>query len=213
MLDLSPVTLITRLVSLVIALTIHEFAHAWTADHFGDPTPRQTGRLTLNPLAHLDFLGSLLILVSGFGWARPVMVNTYALRRHSSAALMWVALAGPLSNLGLAILGAIPFRSGLVSLPITTGSFLPSPGYLLLEFGFLNIILAIFNLIPLAPLDGEKVFSYLAPPNLTPTLDKIRPFGPLILLGVVFLGPYLGLDILGWIVWRPAFFLHNLLIG
>src|SRR5690606_1904095 len=146
MFDLNPATLISRVIVLVIAFTVHEFAHAWTADRFGDPTPRMNGRLTLNPLSHLDPVGSLLLLIAGFGWARPVPVNPYALGRRSDAALMWVSLAGPLSNLMLALLGAIPLRLGLVTFqgfgPI---SFLPTLYMLLTEFVFINLVLMLFN--------------------------------------------------------------------
>ena len=131
MLDLTPATLVARLVVLVIAFTVHEFAHAWTADWFGDDTPRLYGRLTLNPLAHLDFLGSLLILVSGFGWAKPVPINPISLQRRNPYAPMWVALAGPMSNLLLAAIAAIPLRSGLVSAFGGSGTLLFS-----LRFGF-----------------------------------------------------------------------------
>jgi Zn-dependent protease len=123
--NLDPATLIASIVVLLVAFPIHEFAHAWTATQFGDPTPEMNGRLTLNPIAHLDLMGSLLLLMAGFGWAKPVPVNPYLLRRRSSAALMWVSLAGPMSNLLLAILGAIPFRLGLVSL---TAAFTPFNG-------------------------------------------------------------------------------------
>ena len=95
--NLNFATLIARAIVLVIAFTIHEFAHAWTADRFGDSTPRDQGRLTLNPLKHLDPIGSLMLLATGFGWARPVMVSPYALSLASPAAMMWVSLAGPLS--------------------------------------------------------------------------------------------------------------------
>src|SRR5512136_1219703 len=115
MLNLDPATLIARLIVLVITFTIHEFAHAWTATQLGDETPRQYGRLTLNPLAHLDPMGSLLLLVAGFGWAKPVPINPYALNRRTPAAVMWVSLAGPFSNLVMATLAAVPFRMGLVS--------------------------------------------------------------------------------------------------
>jgi len=99
----NPSSIISSIVVLLVAFPIHEFAHAWTATQYGDDTPRQYGRLTLNPLAHLDLMGSLLLLVAGFGWAKPVPVNPYALQRRSPSAMMWVALAGPFSNLILAI--------------------------------------------------------------------------------------------------------------
>src|SRR3990172_6184271 len=113
--DLNLPTLIARIFVLLVAFSVHEFAHAWSADMFGDETPRMNGRLTLNPLVHLDPMGSLLLLVVGFGWARPVPVNPYALSRRSPAALMLVSLAGPLSNLIMAVIAAVPFRLGLVS--------------------------------------------------------------------------------------------------
>src|SRR5512139_2451174 len=115
MLGLDPSTLICRIIVLLTAFSVHEFAHAWTANYFGDDTPRQNGRLTLNPLAHLDPIGSIVLLFAGFGWAKPVPVNPYALERRSPAALMWVSLAGPLSNLLMALIAAIPFRLGLIS--------------------------------------------------------------------------------------------------
>src|SRR3990170_5641596 len=108
--DLNLPTLIARIFVLVTAFTVHEFAHAWTAVQFGDDTPRANGRLTLNPLSHLDPIGSLMLLVVGFGWAKPVQVNPFALQRRSSAAMMLVSLAGPLSNFLMAVLAAIPFR-------------------------------------------------------------------------------------------------------
>ncbi|NLG74301.1 MAG: site-2 protease family protein [Chloroflexi bacterium] len=214
MFDLNPATLISRVIVLVIAFTVHEFAHAWTADRFGDPTPRMSGRLTLNPLSHLDPIGSLLLLVAGFGWARPVPVNPYALSRRSSAALMWVSLAGPLSNLLLAVLGAIPLRLGLVSFQgMGSLSFLPTPYMLFTEFVYINLVLMLFNLIPLAPLDGEKIATYFFPPSLARVWDNIRPYGPMILIAVVFIGPYMGLDLLYWIVWRPTMAVFNVLVG
>jgi Zn-dependent protease len=213
MLSLTPARLIARLITLMIAFSVHEFFHAWTADWFGDSTPRREGRLTLNPLAHVDLLGALMLLVTGFGWARPVRVNPYSMRRDVPSAYMWVSLAGPLSNLVLAVVAAIPFRLGWVVPDFSSGRFIPSLGQLLLEFVFLNLILALFNLIPLAPLDGEKVLSYLSPAAWMPTLERIRPYGPAILLGVIFLAPYLGLNVLQWVVMRPAIMLLNLLMG
>ncbi|HZD55600.1 MAG TPA: site-2 protease family protein [Anaerolineales bacterium] len=201
---------------MLTAFAVHEFAHAWTADNFGDPTPRMDGRLTLNPIAHLDPLGSLMLLLVGFGWAKPVQVNPYALQRRSPAAMMWVSLAGPLSNLLMAIVAAIPFRLGVVSLfaAITSpGRILPTPDKLLYEFILINLILMLFNLIPLAPLDGEKIADYFFPPSWSRFLDTIRPYGPLILLALVFLGPAVGINILGWILGPPMQALMRLLVG
>lgn len=213
--DLDPATLISRMIVLVIAFTVHEFAHAWTADMFGDQTPRMNGRLTLNPLSHLDPMGSLLLLVAGFGWAKPVPVNPYALQRRSSAAMMWVSFAGPLSNFLMAIVGAIPFRIGLVSMfsAFGSGGFFPTPAKLLFEFVVINLVLMLFNLIPLAPLDGEKIADFFFPPSWSRVLDKIRPYGPMILIAIVFLGPFVGLDLIGWILGPPLQALFGLLVG
>ncbi len=216
MLNLSPAILISRILILIISFTIHEFAHAWTANSFGDTTPRQNGRLTLNPLAHLDPIGSLLLLVAGFGWAKPVPVNPYALQRHSRAALMWVSLAGPFSNLLMACLAAIPFRVGLVN-PIEAFSsstgILPTLSQFLGGFIWINLILMLFNLIPLAPLDGEKVIEYFVPPAWSRVLDNIRPYGPIILLALVMILPYFGIDLIYTVLGPPLTFLVQLLIG
>lgn len=220
MLDLDLPTFLARVLVLFTAFAVHEFAHAWTADYFGDDTPRVNGRLTLNPFAHLDPLGSILLLFAGFGWARPVPVNPYALERRSPAALMWVSLAGPLSNLLMAVLAAVPFRLGLVTvaqlmvdMQTVSTSILPTLPYLLFEFVSINLLLMLFNLIPLAPLDGEKIAAYVFPPRWADFLDSIRPYGPVILLLLVFGGPLLGVDVLGWVIFQPLGFLVRLLLG
>ncbi len=115
MFNINLATFVSRAITLIIAFTIHEFSHAWTANYFGDSTPRINGRLTLNPLAHLDPIGSLMLLMVGFGWAKPVPVNPYTLRQRAPSALMWVSLAGPLSNFLLALIAAIPFQLGFLT--------------------------------------------------------------------------------------------------
>ncbi len=209
-------TLIARIIVLLTAFSVHEFAHAWSADKLGDDTPRMYGRLTLNPLAHLDPMGSLLLIVAGFGWAKPVPVNPYALERRTPAGTMLVSLAGPMSNLLMAIIAAIPFRIGLLAIGdmyLSGGAILPTLPQLLGEFIFINLILMLFNLIPVAPLDGEKILYYFLPPNLEATFDRIRPYGPMILLVLFIAGPYLGLDLLGFILGPPLRLLFNLLVG
>ena len=216
MFDLNLPTLISRIFVLLTAFAVHEFAHAWTADRFGDPTPRNNGRLTLNPMAHLDPMGSLMLIVVGFGWAKPVPVNPSALARRSSAALMWVSLAGPASNFLMAIIAAIPFQLGLVSAfnaLTNTSGILPSLDKLLWEFVYINLLLMLFNLIPLAPLDGEKILYYLLPISGQGVMDNIRPYGPMILLAVIFLGPLLGFNILGSVIGPPLTALMSVLVG
>ena len=216
MLGLEPATLIARAITLVIAFTVHELAHAMAATWFGDDTPRLNGRLTLNPLAHLDPMGSLLLLFAGFGWAKPTPVNPYALGRRSPAAMMWVSLAGPASNLLLAVLAAVPVQLGLVSLADAFGtqkSFLPTPSYLLMEFIYINLLLMLFNLNPLAPKDGDKIAEYFLPPNLARAFDAIRPYGPVILIVLVLVLPMVGIDFLGIVIGRPLQALFGLLVG
>ncbi|MBI4928172.1 MAG: site-2 protease family protein [Anaerolineae bacterium] len=210
MLNLDPVSLISRLITLVVALTFHEFAHAKVADMYGDTTPRMNGRLTLNPLAHLDPLGSIMMIAVGFGWARPVPVNPFALGRRSSSAFMVVSLAGPLSNLLLAILAAIPLRLSLVN-PLTN-DFTSLTYQFLIQFILINLTLTFFNLIPLAPLDGEKVADYLLPPKWSEIFDRIRPYSPLILLVLLFVLPRIGIDVLGTLIYPPIRAVFNLLV-
>ena len=214
--DLNLPTLISRIFVLLTAFAVHEFAHAWTADRFGDLTPRNNGRLTLNPMAHLDPMGSLMLIVAGFGWAKPVPVNPYALARRSSAAMMWVALAGPASNLLMALIAAIPFQLGLVSAFdafANAGTILPSLDKLLWEFVFINLLLMLFNLIPIAPLDGEKILYYLIPVNGKRVMDNLRPYGPILLLVVIFLGPMLGFNFLGSVIGPPLNAMMTVLVG
>ncbi len=214
MFDFDIPTIITRILILIIAFSVHEFSHAKVADMFGDNTPRANGRLTLNPLRHLDPMGSLMLLFAGFGWARPVPVNPYALGRAAPSAMMWVSLAGPMSNFLLAIFGAVVLRAGI--LPATLGgaeSLLPTPQGFMLEFVWINLALMLFNLIPLAPLDGEKIAAYFAPPSIARVLETISPYGPVILLALVFIGPRFGLNFFGIIIGEPLRNLFYLLVG
>jgi Zn-dependent protease len=219
MLNLNPATLISRIIVLLTAFSVHEFAHAWTANYFGDSTPKINGRLTLNPLAHLDPMGSLMLVVAGFGWAKPVPINPYTLRQRAPSALMWVALAGPLSNFLMALIAALPFQLNLItmdqlfiSLSAKSSSILPTPAGFLWDFISINLILMLFNLIPLPPLDGDKIVDFFLPDKWRDSLAKIRPYGPMILIALFLVGPYLGIDILGMIIGPPFRFLINLLI-
>lgn len=199
-------------ITLVIAFTIHEFAHAWTADQLGDDTPRLNGRLTLNPLAHLDLLGSLMLLIAGFGWAKPVPVNPYALQRRTPAGMMFVAAAGPFSNLVLAILAAIPFRMGLFDSFGTMSQLSQIAATFLLLFIQINLVLLFFNLIPIFPLDGEKVAAYFLPPNGQDFLYRIRPYGPMILMGLILIGRFTGFDLIGLLILTPTQAVFSLLV-
>lgn len=184
-----------RILILLIAFPIHELAHAITAYRLGDPTPKYDGRLTLNPFAHLDFFGSLLIMIAGLGWAKPVRFNPGNLRTDPRLGGMIVAAAGPLSNLALAIILALLWRVVGPVLPLTNNFV-----NLFLVFVQINIALFFFNLIPLAPLDGFMVLRGLLPYPLAQQLERIQPFSFIIFL-ILFLLP---IPILGWLISGPT---------
>ncbi len=199
MLGLSPVTFLARLIVLLVGMPLHEWAHAWSAHELGDDTPRWEGRLSLNPMAHLDILGAILILLTGFGWAKPVPVNPYRMRTSPRAGMALSAFAGPASNLVLAMLCALPFRLGLFSVAdIASGRL--NAATLLWLIADVSLNLAIFNLLPFFPLDGEKVLVGVLPPRWGDALLSFRPYSPYVLLGLLFLLPYLGLDLVGILI-------------
>lgn len=213
MLNNSPVELFAGIITLLIAFTFHEFAHAWMATQFGDDTPRLYGRLTLNPLSHLDFLGSMMLLFTGFGWAKPVPINPRRIEQHSRSALMLVALSGPASNFILAFLAAIPLRFGWVVPTAARVDIFPTPYQFLMYFLFTNLGLMLFNLIPLPPLDGEEVLEFFLPPSMQRSWEKIKPYGPYILLALLFLGPMIGISLIDSVL-RPAIIgLAGILLG
>jgi Zn-dependent protease len=212
MLGLDAPTIVSRAITLIIAFTFHELAHAWVAEQLGDYTPRSMGRMTLNPLAHLDPLGSLMLLVAGFGWAKPVVTNPYNFRNGPRVGMAMVALAGPLANLLMAILAAIPFRVGLLSLNERfgdIGGILPTPTTFMFDFIVINIFLMLFNLLPIGPLDGMKVLRGVAPREWDGALDLLERWGMFILLLLVLVGQRL----LGFILVGPANVLIRLLVG
>ncbi len=196
MFGLSVSTILVRLTILFLAIPIHEWAHAWSAYQLGDDTASMRGRMTLNPLAHLDPIGSLLLLFSGFGWGKPVPVNPYRMRTNPRAGMAISAAAGPFSNFVLAMLLAIPFRLGWVGW--YTGGF--SIGSLLFIAIQINLGLMLFNLIPIYPLDGEKILMGLLPPRWGDNLLRLRPFGTLILAVLLFILPRTGVDLIGMVI-------------
>ncbi len=169
----SPLLFLVYAIGLVLAISVHEYAHARIADQLGDPTPRSQGRLTLDPRSHLDPLGTLALLFLGFGWGRPVMFDPYNLRnpRRDSAL---IALAGPVSNIIFATILSLIMR------------FIPNSYLLIPVFSILimmNISLAIFNLVPVFPLDGEKILGGLLPPDLYREFATImHQYGTIILI-------------------------------
>lgn len=175
----NPIAFFSWIVSLVTAITIHEFSHALAADRLGDPTPRVQGRLTLNPLAHLDPLGTLMLLIARFGWGKPVVFDAFNLR-HPRRDTAIISLAGPISNLILASL-----------LSIILHVFLATPGamlaYVLLQpIIIMNVFLAIFNLVPIHPLDGFKIVEGILPREYAKQWHTLEPYGMIFLLFMVF---------------------------
>jgi len=213
MLNFSLPEVISLAIVLIVAFPLHELAHAVSADYFGDDTPRLHGRLTLNPLAHLDLVGSLMLILAGFGWAKPVPVNEYALASRSRFAPAFVALAGPATNLVLGLFSGLLMSTGLIPIPTTASKLIPSAFEVLYIFTVINFVLCFFNLIPLFPLDGEKIAVRFLPREWADTLAKLRrfSFGPLIL--VIWLLPRLGVPVLDWLVFNPALWLTNLFLG
>ena len=164
----SPLAFVVSAIGLLVAITIHEFAHAITADKLGDPTPQSQGRITLNPLAHLDPIGTVMLLLFGFGWGKPVNFDPHNLRNPRKDTAL-ISLAGPTSNILLAV---------VIGLTTNNPIFYP--------LIYINLVLAIFNLVPVFPLDGEKILSGLLPRNLSFEFQSImQRYGTLILIFLV----------------------------
>lgn len=170
----NPVGFLFWVISLVIAITIHEFSHAFAAERLGDPTPRLMGRLTLNPLAHLDPLGTIMLLIARFGWGKPVQFDPFNLRnpRRDSAI---ISLAGPVSNLVLAILCSIFLRL------FSSYWFI----VLLQPLIVLNVVLAVFNLVPIHPLDGFKIVAGILPEEYARQWAELERYGMIFLIVLI----------------------------
>ena len=200
-------SLLLNLPGILFGFTIHEFAHAWTAWRLGDDTAERQGRLTLNPLAHLDPMGTLLIVFAGFGWARPVPVNP-AHFRHPRRDDILVTAAGPASNLLTAGVMALLFHLVPIQGADSIGNTF---GEVLYRGIYFNLLLCFFNLIPIFPLDGARILRSLLPLNQAYAFSRLEPIGPLILRGVIALGSYGNVDILGRIIGPPIHLLMGVL--
>jgi Zn-dependent protease len=213
---MSPTEIVALLIALVLGISVHEFSHAATATWLGDTLPRRQGRLTLAPAAHLDVMGSLMFLVGGFGWGKPVQYNPYALRAGPRSGPALVALAGPVSNLILAVIFAVPTR-GLLLLGLNNRGFFPaqSAGAVLTLLGLLegivyfNLILGLFNLIPIFPLDGFSILLGVLPPEMADRFEQTRQWGIFLLFALLFLGG----SVMYAILYQPVGVLMRLLTG
>ena len=180
-LGMSWVEIIGFLAGIVIAISFHEYAHAYIANRLGDPTPRFAGRLTLNPLAHLDILGTITLLVAGFGWGKPVPVNNLILKTRANQAK--VAVAGPIANFIIALIFAIPYRVAVyLNINPTVGSFF----IICNAITDINLILMSFNLIPLPPLDGSHILGAIIPKSWLEAYETLESAGPYILFAIIF---------------------------
>jgi Zn-dependent protease len=189
--------LLAYLVVVVVAITIHEFMHAWSANYLGDNTAKYSGRITLNPIAHLEPIGSLMLIFFGFGWGKPVPVNPNNFQNPRVGNAL-VSLAGPFSNLALAL-----FLGALYKIPqISSATYIGDINLLYLGI-WINLLLMLFNLLPIPPLDGSKFFALFFPKLEDP---RLQAYGILIVLGFVFLG---GSVILNQIV----IYLSSIIIG
>ena len=205
--------------ALLLGIALHEFCHALTASALGDTTAQKLGRLTINPLAHLDPFGTMLMLLAGFGWGKPVPVNAHALKNGARTGMAMVAAAGPASNLAIATAMAIPIRMGWTPYHTPYNPFVldwTMSDYLGLFFTagvLLNCTLAVFNFLPLAPLDGFRVWTGVLPIEIARPLYRLEPYGMLILMALFFLAPIVGINFFDEVVRPPVQGLAKALTG
>lgn len=208
--DLSLDTLLGRVIGLLIGFTLHEFAHAWTADRLGDRTPYFQGRLTLNPRAHIEPMGLILALLVGFGWAKPVPVNPRAFYPNETRGLMVVSLAGPVMNLIIAVVVGLAIRALLSAGAL--GNFTFGVLYTMLIF---NLVLFLFNLLPFSPLDGYKIAVGVLPWKYSSDLVRYERETTLALLLLLMMGAITRgrIDVLWAVLGPPLRLLRNVILG
>ena len=196
-----PIGFVAFVIAIVLGITVHEFMHAYAATRLGDDTARLMGRLSLNPMAHLDPFGTLLIVLAGFGYGKPVPFNESRLR--TTLGVSGVALAGPFANIVLAALCALPLRFGGID-PLG-GAY----SVILESIVFYNCVLGLFNLIPIPPLDGSRVVYAFLPPRQAYSWRTFEGYGPLVLMAIFFFG----FRYLNAIVFEPAIAIARYLLG
>ncbi len=187
--------LLARLLVVILGIPIHEWAHGWVAHLLGDTTPERMGRLSLNPMVHLDPVGTLLILLTGYGWGKPARVNPYQMTKVSNprTGMALSALAGPLSNFVQAVGLAALLRVGLPDL-LPAGMAAKVAEIMILAI-IVNIGLIAFNMLPIPPLDGSKVLAGVAPPSVADFLESLEPIAPYLLIVVLFVLPRIGIHL------------------
>ena len=194
--SLDPAVQVVLIPVIIFALSFHEFAHGWTAYRFGDQTAKLNGRLTLNPMAHLDVFGSLALYFMGFGWAKPVPVNPMNLS-NPKRELLWISLAGPVSNLLLALISGI-LLSLLLGMGIISGR---SNLVIVLVMSLqINLVLAIFNFLPIPPLDGSKILEGLVPYKYYNQVAKFEYYGPRVLIGLILISMFTNINIFSIVI-------------
>ncbi len=175
--------IIIFLPSIIIALTFHEFAHAFAAYKLGDPTAKAEGRLTFNPLAHLDPMGTIMLILFRFGWGKPVPINEYYFKNPVVGTAI-TSIAGPAANLVLALVGTAIFQNITITNPLLSA--------MLLYFVLINILLMMFNLLPIPPLDGHKIVRAFLPEKIRYSWESLEKYSPYILIATLFIIIYTG---------------------
>ena len=200
---------VSRLLIIFVAFPLHEFGHAWVANSFGDDTAKANGRLTLNPLKHIDFLGAIALFGFGFGWAKAVPVNQAKLREKGRFAPIATAAAGAMMNLFLMAIIFVALRfilNSTITLPISVIE-------ILIQFMLINVVLVVFNLLPIPPLDGFLILGNILPPSADRFMTILNQYGILVIMVIFYIFPRIGIDPFGSFISATLEFVWNLLLS
>ena len=190
----------------LLAITFHEYAHGYVAWSLGDPTAQQQGRLTMNPLKHIDPIGILAFIIMKIGWAKPVPINPNYFK-DPARGMVWVSLAGPGANFTLALASALFLKLLMLAAPMVPHTILYPLASMVVASVWINLLLGFFNLIPVPPLDGSKILYAFLPPKFAEAYEKLEPFGFFILLALFYLG------IISKLIMPLINFSHKLMVG